>query len=438
MPNHPPGATVFRRTPALSRRGFLAIPAVAAASAALASCASPGADGVTTLDFFQFKAEAVEDFARIITEFEAANPDIRVIANNVPDPDTAIRTLLVKDKVPDVLTLNGSGYYADLAKAGVFHDFTGDELVERVNPAALKILDDLGSFNGEEVNALAFANNADGILYNRTIFAENGIEVPTTWDELIAVCDALVAAGVTPFYGALLDNWTGAPAFNALGGQLQPVGFFDDMRAEGANLGPDSPVSFTKDYATTMERLGQIFSYTQEGAFGRGYDDGNQAFAAGEAAMYPQGIWAINPVRTNNPDIDLGVFPYPVLDDPADTRVTSGVDVAIAIGRGTPKLAAAKRFVDFLLSPEVVEPYVESQAAFSPLVGAAPNSDPTLAELQPYFEQERLIGFVDHQIPASIPLNPTLQAFLASGDAEAALRTLDSEWRKVAARTTRK
>lgn len=423
----------------LSRRLFLSLTASAASVAALASCASPGAaDGVTTLDFFQFKAEAVEDFARIIRDFEAANPDIRVIANNVPDPDTAIRTLLVKDKVPDVLTLNGSGYYADLAKAGVFHDFTGDELVDRVNPAALEIIADLGSFNGEEINALAFANNADGILYNRTIFADNGLEVPTTWTELIAVCDALVAAGITPFYGALLDNWTGAPAFNAIGGQLQPEGFFDDLRAEGADLGPDSPVSFSKDYATTMERLGQIFSYTQDGAFGRGYDDGNQAFAAGEAAMYPQGIWAINPVRTNNPDIDLGVFPYPVLDDPARTRVTSGVDVALAIGRGTPKLEAARRFVDYLLTPGVVEPYVESQAAFSPLVDAAPNADPTLAELQPYFEAGRLIGFVDHQIPASIPLNPTLQAFLADGDADAALRTLDSEWRKVAARTTRK
>ncbi|TDX77405.1 raffinose/stachyose/melibiose transport system substrate-binding protein [Rathayibacter sp. PhB151] len=432
-PRHvpPPGA--------LSRRLFLSAAASAASIAALASCASPGAaNGVTTLDFFQFKAEAVEDFARIIAQFEAANPDIRVIANNVPDPDTALRTLLVKDKIPDVLTLNGSGYYADLAKAGVFHDFTGDELVERVNPAALEIIDALGSFNGEEINALAFANNADGILYNRTIFADNGIEVPTTWDELIAVCDTLVAAGITPFYGALLDNWTGAPAFNALGGQLQPEGFFDAMRAEGADLGPDSPVSFSKDYALAMERLGQLFSYTQEGSFGRGYDDGNQAFAAGEAAMYPQGIWAINPVRTNNPDIDLGVFPYPVLDDPADTKVTSGVDVAVAIGRGTAKLEAARRFVAFLLDPAVVEPYVESQAAFSPLVGAAPNSDPTLAELQPYFEQGRLIGFVDHQIPASIPLNPTLQAFLASGDADAALRTLDSEWRKVAARTTRK
>ncbi|PPF69812.1 sugar ABC transporter substrate-binding protein [Rathayibacter tritici] len=425
------------RPPEFSRRLFLSVPLAAASAATLASCAGAG-DGVTTLDFFQSKAEAVEDFARIIREFEAANPDIRVIANTVPDPDTAIRTLLVKDKVPDVLTVNGSRYYAGLAKAGVFHDFTGDELVDRVNPAALDIVAALGSYEGKEVNALAFSNNADGILYNRTIFADNGIEVPTTWDELIAVCDALTAAGVTAIYGALLDNWTGSPAFNALGGQLQPDGFFDAMRAEGATLGPDSPVSFSKDYASTMERLGQLFSYTQEGSFGCSYNDGNRAFAAGEAAMYPQGIWAINPVRTNNPDIDLGVFPYPVLDDPAHTRVTSGVDVAIAIGRGTPKLEAARRFVDFLLTPGVVEPYVESQAAFSPLVNAAPTADPTLAELQPYFEQGRLVGFVDHQIPASIPLNPTLQEFLASGDADAALRTLDSEWRKVSARTTRK
>lgn len=438
MPTHPPGTTVFRRRPHLTRRGFLAIPVVAAASAALASCASPGADGVTTLDFFQFKAEAAADFEKIARDFEAANSDIRVVVNLVPDADTALRTLLVKNKVPDVLTLNGAISYGDLAKAGVFHDFTGDPLVDTINPAVQEILASLGTFNDEEVNGLGMANNADGIIYNRTIFAENGIDVPTTWDELLAVCEKLQAAGITPFYGALLDNWTGAPAFNAIGAQLQPEGFYDDMREEGKNVGADSSVSFTKDYATTMEKLKTLFGFAQDGAFSRGYDDGNQAFAAGEAAMYPQGVWALNPIRTNNPDIDLGVFPYPVFDDPDETILVSGVDVLVTIGRGTPRLAAAKRFVEYLLSPDVVEAYAQSQAAYNTLADAPPNADPTLAELAPYFAAGRIVDFIDHQIPASIPLNATLQAFLASGNVDGALGTLDSEWRKVAARTTRK
>ena len=35
-----------------------------------------------------------------------------------------------------------------------------------------------------------------------------GLEVPTTWDELIAVCDQLEAAGVTPIYSTFKDPWT--------------------------------------------------------------------------------------------------------------------------------------------------------------------------------------------------------------------------------------
>lgn len=36
-------------------------------------------------------------------------------------------------------------------------------------------------------------------FYNKQIFADNGIEVPSNLDELFAVCDKLLAAGVTPF-----------------------------------------------------------------------------------------------------------------------------------------------------------------------------------------------------------------------------------------------
>src|SRR3954469_3756173 len=181
------------------RRLLLAAVTLAATGAALAGCAGGAGDGRVKLDFFQFKGEATADFEKIVTDFEAANPDIDVVINQVPDPDTAIRTLLVKNKVPDVLTLNGSGNFGKLAQAGVFRDFTGDPLVDTFNPAVMKILDALGTYNGKEINALPMANNADGIIYNKQIFAEQGLTVPTTWDELIAVCDKLKAAGIPAF-----------------------------------------------------------------------------------------------------------------------------------------------------------------------------------------------------------------------------------------------
>ncbi len=223
------------------RRGALVTASVAIGTLLLAGCSSPGDSEVVTLDFFQFKGEALEDFTEIIADFEAENPDIKVVQNQVADADTIIRTLLVKDKAPDVITLNANGGFGKLAQAGVFYDFTDEPVLQTINPAVQEILAALGNKEGE-VNGLGYVNNANGVIYNQEIFEEQGLEVPETWDEFIAVCDALVDAGITPFYGTLADSWTGLPSFNALGAYPSQGDFWDEMREEGENVGPDSAV----------------------------------------------------------------------------------------------------------------------------------------------------------------------------------------------------
>lgn len=423
--------TIRHRTTARA----VAVLAAAGIAIGLGGCASGSSgSGVTTLSFFQFKGEALEDFNRIIADFEAENPDIRVVQNQVADSETAIRTLLVKDKAPDVITLNANGNFGRLAQAGVFYDFSDEPVLETINPAVQEILADLGNREGE-VNGLGYVNNANGVIYNRAIFEEQGLEVPETWDEFIAVCDALQAAGIAPFYGTLADAWTGMPSWNALGAYPTQDGFFDEMRAEGENVGPDSAVSFEKDFIDVMAQQGQLFSYMQEGYRGRTYDDGNAAFANGETAMLLQGIWALSPIKGINPDIDAAIFPYPAADDPADRLLVTGVDVVVTMGRDTPHREEALRFIDYLFDQGVIEEFAASQNMVPSVIGAELSDDPALQSVKPFFDDGQITGFIDHQIPPSIPLTAIVQQFLFDGDADAALATLDSEWRKVAART---
>ena len=402
--------------------------------AAVAGCANQPSDGVTTLNFFQFKGEALEDFDKIIADFEAENPDIRVVQNQVADADTAIRTLLVKDKAPDVITLNASGNFGRLAQAGVFYDFSDEPVLDTINPAVQEILKDLGTY-GDEVNGLGYVNNANGILYNQDIFAQQGLEVPETWDELIAVCDKLKAAGITPFYGTLADSWTGLPSFNGLGAYPAQDDFFDTMRAQGEDTGPDSEVSFQKNFAEAMDQQAQLFGYMQDGYRGATYDDGNAAFANGDVAMLLQGIWALSPIKGINPDIKAGIFPYPATDDPADRMLVSGVDVAVTMPKDSKHPAEALRFINYLFQKDVIEQFAASQNMIPSVKGAQLSDEPAIQSVKPYFDEGRIAGFIDHQIPPSIPLAAIDQQFLFSGDADAALATLDSEWSKVAART---
>lgn len=413
-------------------RGTAAVLAMTAL-AALAGCSAGDDADVTTLNFFQFKGEAREDFDRIIADFEAENPDIKVVQNQVADADTIIRTLLVKDKAPDVITLNGNGNFGRLAGAGVFYDFSDEPVLQTINPAVQDILDDLGNKSGE-VNSLGYVNNANGIIYNVDIFEEQGIAVPETWDELIAACEQLQAAGIQPIYATLADSWTSVPSFNGLGAYAVQDGFFDQMREEGENVGPDSPASFSKDFQEPLTRELELYGYAQEGYRGATYDDGNAAFARGEAAMLLQGIWAVNGIKQVNPDINAAIFPYPT--DAADDRViVSGVDVTVTMGRDTPHREEALRFIEYLFRADVQEQFAASQNMIPSVQDAELSDDLALQSVKPYFDAGQITGFLDHQIPPGIPLAEFVQEAVFTGDADATLATLDNEWRKIAART---
>ncbi|MGB5953013.1 MAG: extracellular solute-binding protein [Ornithinimicrobium sp.] len=399
----------------------------------VAACSS-SKDNQVTLDFFQFKPEAIGAFDEIIADFESQNPEIRVVQNHVPNADTAIRTMLVKDKTPDVLTLNGNGNFGRLAQACVFADLSDLEVAGSINPEVQQVAQDLGTCE-DQVNGLPFASNASGVIYNTEVFAEHDVEPPQTWGELEQVVTTLQEADVVPLYGTFAEPWTLLPTFNNLAGALQPEDFWVQMRAEGEDVGPDSEASFEEGFAPIAERFAQFLTYTQDNANSRSYTDGNRAIAQGEAAMLAQGSYTLPAIRDINEEAPLGMFVMPVSDDPQDTVLVSGVDVAVAVGADTEYPDEARRFVEFLFSPEVVSEYAEAQSALSPLADAPQNEDPALEGVVPYFEDGRLTGYADHQIPAAVNLEAEVQTFALDGDEQGFLSGLDEEWRKVARRT---
>ena len=411
----------------LSRRSFLAAAgttALAAAGGALAGC-SAADDGKAHLELFQFKSEAIGLFDRICDEFNAANPDILVTQNFQADNVTSLRARLVKGDMPDLVTINGDYNYGALARTGIFADFSATGLLDGVNPTVGGILNTLGTGAEGETNGVAFADNGSGIIYNKDIFDTAGLEPPTTWAELIEVCDELQAQGINPFYWATKDNWTGAPAFSSLSGSFLTDGVAA-WYAERADL--SSGTSFA-ELTPVFEKMLQAYGYGNSDKAGLGYNDGNQGFAQGKGAMYWHGTYAIPAIRSYNPDINLGTFATPA-EDPADTKVVSGVDVAFTMGKDPAHPEESLRFLRHVMSEASMSAYCDEQTAY-PTLTSLTADDPALEGLQPYFDDERLATYSDHNFPQAITLNAYIQKYFFDGDLEALISTLDTQWDKV-------
>ncbi|RYG91770.1 extracellular solute-binding protein [Loktanella sp. IMCC34160] len=385
---------------------------------ALASAATAG-----EIELFQTKAEAHNTYVALIAEFEAAHPDITVNLVEMPDAGTVLRTRMVRGDLPDIIATDGNNTFADLADAGVLLEVSDTGLASAVQPAYLDMIARLTEVEGNY--GLPYTANANTVLYNKEIFEANGWSTPTTWDEFIAVAEASRAAGITPFYHTYLDSWTLMVPWNSLASNIQSADFAA-ARASG-------DTTFAEQYPDVADKMLQLLALGHEDNFGAGYDDGNRAFANGESAMLVQGVWAIPAVQSNNPEINIGAFAMPVLNDASQNKLISGVDTLFAISAESDNIDDSKAFIAFMQQPEIATRFINEQKQFSTLNGVF-QSDPIFDELKPYFESGRITSFADHYYEAGMNVSTLIQEFLLNGDKEAFLQKLDSEWDAVAQR----
>lgn len=400
------------------------VKALKSASLVVAAFAATGSSAVAgEIEFFQTKPEAVGTFDAIIAQFETEYPDIDVEQISMPDPGTVLRTRMVRGDLPDVIAMGGDRTFADLAEAGVLLEVTGSPLTENLQPSYVDMIARLTAVEGDF--GLPYTANANTVLYNKEIFAANGWGEPTTWDEFIAIAEAAQAADITPFYHTYLDSWTIMVPLNSLASNIQSEDFAV-ARAAGET-------SFKAQYGEVAEKLLTLLSYGHADNFGVGYDDGNRAFAAGEAAMLIQGVWAVPAIQGNNPDVQIGAFALPVGNDAGSNMLISGVDTLFAMAAESENTEDAQTFIAYLQRPEVAQQFIDAQKQFSAVQGVFQN-DPIFDGLKAYYESGNITSFADHYYAAGMNVSTLAQEFLLEGDVEAFLQKLDSEWDAVAQR----
>ncbi|MDF7666050.1 extracellular solute-binding protein [Bifidobacterium sp. ESL0745] len=411
------------------RKSLVALCALAA-GLSLAGCGASNAQQVT-LDFFQFKSEAADQFKKMAEEFERENPDIRIKINNSASAQTDLRTRFVKNRIPDVITFNGDINFGSFAASGVFHDFTGDPLVKDLNPGMVKIAKNLVQTTNsakKRLYGLPFAGNASGYIYNKALWRKAGVDPenpPTTWTAFTQMLDTFKAQGIDPLQATLAESWTTQAPLASFAGTLVPESKYDDLKK--------GKTDFKKLWTLSGQREIDLYKYAQSDK-GVTYQQGTQNFAKGTAAIIPLGTYAIPQITMINPKADLGFAQLPATDNAKEQVLTAGDDVMLTMGANTKHPKEAMRFIRFLMQKKQLDAYADAQSAITPLKDTH-FGNKALVTVRPFFKANRVADFCDHYIPASINIGGYLQGMVNSGDINEFTNSMQTEWDKVQART---
>ena len=359
-------------------------------------------DGNVEIEFFSTKTENADIMQKLVDNFMAENPEITVVLTSEADAGTVLKTRLTKDDIPEVIAMGGDSTYTELQGAGVLLDLSDESFVSNVHEAYLEMVYDVNADGEAKAYGIPYATNASGVLYNADLFAQAGVEVPATWTEFTKVVEDLEAAGIAPFELTFADAWTCLPPWNSMAPVIPDANFTTDRKAGNT--------TFAGTHEEVLEKYLWILSHAQEDFMGTSYNDGNVAFANGEAAMMINGNWAISEFMNTNPDLNVDMFAFPSVDDASKNTVTSGVDVLLAVSSEADEAqtAAAKKFVEYMLREDVAKEYIVDQFAFSAVKNVV-QDDSKVATAGATIAEGRVSNFPDHYYPNGYDLSAILQ-----------------------------
>jgi raffinose/stachyose/melibiose transport system substrate-binding protein len=393
-----------------------------------------GAQEKETVRFTFSKREAIGFMTKLVDQYNASQDGTKVVLDT--SGVDVVSASFVRGNPPDIALSNYNMETSRFVQRGALSDLSDTGAASRVREDLQPLMDQYGVYPGR-TSALPYSVMASSVIYNKEIFAAHNLEVPKTWSELIAVCEKLKAAGVTPFYATWKDDWTIAQGWfdYSVGGQLDTLDFFDKLAEAGTEVGSESDVSFRKDFDGPVEKMLTLTKkYVNKDAASRAYGDGNLAFSQGKAAMYLQGPWAFSEVAKTAPDLQLGTFPLPMTEDPKDLRVRVNVDLAAWIPEASKHKEAAREFLEYLYRPEVIEAYNKSQLGFTPTKDAAGTPDSRIEGMVPYYQNAKVYQGPSVLVPKTIPIMNYTQALVFGADPASTLSTLDADWARLAFR----
>ena len=237
---------------------------------------------------------------KLAEDYAKDHPGFELNLITTPDRPSYIQkleTLAAANKLPELFDTDATPFAQQLAKQGKMMD--AEQLLESLDiydnyrPGAL----DYQRFDDGSLFMIPFQFELEFIWYNKALLEKAGVAVPTSLDDIPAMCTALRSAGITPIAIDGQDQWP-LERYIAYQPFREAGPEFVQKLKKGEAKFSDPAGQKTVNW---MAELGKAKCF-QDGFSAQGYSDAQNQFTSGQAAMYNIGTWELPSLATDKLD----------------------------------------------------------------------------------------------------------------------------------------
>jgi raffinose/stachyose/melibiose transport system substrate-binding protein len=316
-----------------------------------------------SIEFWHWRAEDKAWFDKIIADFEALNPGVKisqVISNSVDYQATAIQKSRTNKKAALFTTFRGAQFNT-AATTDFYADLTNEQFAKR---NVIKSMMGAGQYNGKQLG-IPYQSLFNNPIYNIEIFKKEGWKLPKKFSEWISYCKTAKAAGYTPM------AWMGA--FRAQAGQIINSALMNTASTDALLVSRVAAIDTGKEAITTawFKEMAEKYAELRDaGCFpanptGVTEAAGNALFATGKAPILPTGSFSMGGIVTLEPKMsgNMGITGMNWTED-VNARYTGITNNTFILGinknAGRTEQKIARAFLSYLLTGPVATYYANS------------------------------------------------------------------------------
>jgi len=314
-----------------------------------------------TLTMGSWRTDDAQVMAEVLAAFNEQYPNITIQFDptNPPDYNATLQTQLQSGNAPDLFYLRSFATSLNLFKQGYLEPLTD-------LPGLATAFSDASRVPWTTTDGVTygvpFIAVSHGIYYNADLFKASNVEIPTTWNELLAAAQTFRDAGVDPFANGSGEPWTIAEIVFM---NLAPT-FIGGREARLAYLNGERCFN-DADAVSAFQAIKDLAPFLPDGQEALKDADTQQIFLQGEAAMRFGGSWDIAAFEAQAPSFEWSVFAVPAPEGKQGV-VTFHLDAGMGLNAKSTHKEEAKLFLQWMATSEFATLFANKLPGFFPLL----------------------------------------------------------------------